>query len=40
MLRFVIGHSDSAAQEAEMNREIEDNGAFLRLPVKASACHH
>ena len=40
MLRFVIGHSDHAAQEAEMNREIEDNGAFLRLPVKASAYHH
>ena len=40
MLRFVIGHSDNEAQEAQMNREIEDNGAFLRLPVKASAYHH
>jgi len=34
MFRFVVGHSEDAVQEAEMGREILENGAFLRLPVQ------
>ena len=34
MFRFVVGHSEDALQEAEMGREIAENGAFLRLPVQ------
>ena len=36
MFRFVVGHSEDAMQEAEMGREIAENGAFLRLPVQVA----
>ena len=34
LFRFVIGHSEDAAQERSINQEIEEKGAFLRLPIQ------
>ena len=34
LFRFVVGHSEDEATEAAMNSEIEENGAFLRLPIQ------
>ena len=34
LFRFVMGHTESKAEEAAMNQEIEENGAFLRLPIQ------
>lgn len=34
LFRFAIGHSENRAQEAAMNKEIEEKGAFLRLPIQ------
>lgn len=34
LFRFVIGHTESKAEEAAINQEIEENGAFLRLPIQ------
>lgn len=34
LFRFVIGHTESKAEESAINQEIEENGAFLRLPIQ------
>lgn len=36
LFRFVIGHTESKAEESAINQEIEENGAFLRLPIQVN----
>ena len=31
---FVIGHTENKAEEAAIDQEIEESGAFLRLPIQ------